>query len=133
MLHREAQFGRPVRQEIIAKAGFYQPTDQLGECADLAAKQNYEENENNGHLEEYECVALRKAIQTKLMQIKVLKGYKIITLSQNDHHSNVPFPIVHICSVLVTLLSRVFKSLHELPPTPYKSGGLCALPVGISY
>ena len=101
MLHREAQFGRPVRQEIIAKAGFYQPTDQLGECADLAAKQNYEENENNGHLEEYECVALRKAIQTKSMHIKILRGYQIITLSQNDQNSNPPFPLF-ACLILVT-------------------------------
>ena len=101
MLHREAPFGRAVRQQWIAKAGFYQSTDQLGECADFDAKQSYEENENNGPLEEYECVALRKAIQTKSMHIKILRGYQIITLSQNDQNSNPPFPLF-ACLILVT-------------------------------
>ena len=117
MLHREAQFGRPVRQEIIAKAGFYQPTDQLGECADLAAKQNYEENENNGHLEEYECVALRKAIQTKSMQIKILKRYKIITLSQNDHNSIHYFLVgsFEICKIQQQIFYLVLRSNFCFP------------------
>ena len=76
MLHREAQFGRGVRQQIIAKAGFYQSTDQLGECADFDAKQSYEENENNGPLEEYECVANQIDANKNL---KGVSNYYLIT------------------------------------------------------
>ena len=88
MLCRAAQFIRSVRQisrrketTMAAAATLLEdccePTEQLEKGVDLDVKQNHKANINNDVLEEIKPTVVRKVIQIKLMQMKILMKKQI--------------------------------------------------------